>query len=97
MNEKRMKDALENIARRGIPENTHLWPRISAQLERKSPMNLFRTRPLVALLIALFILLALSGVAYAIGKSLGYIPGVGIVDQSAPIRILACFIAAPKS
>ncbi|MBK7453648.1 MAG: PD40 domain-containing protein [Anaerolineales bacterium] len=89
MNDNRMKDALENIARRGVPENTNLMPRIAAQLERKSPMTILRARPLVAVLIALLILLALSGVAYAIGRSLGYIPGIGIIDQSTPIRVLA--------
>ncbi len=88
MKNDRMKDALGNIARRGVPENTNLMPRITVQLERKSPMTILRTRPLVAMLIALFILLALSGVAYAIGRSLGYIPGIGIVDQSTPIRVL---------
>ncbi len=88
MNDKRMKDALETLARRGVSENTNLMPRIAAQLERKSPMTIFRARPFVAMLIALIILLALSGVAYAIGRSLGYIPGIGLVDQSAPIRVL---------
>ena len=76
MKNDRMKNALENIARRGIPENTNLMPRIAAQLERKSPMTTLRSRPFVAILIAIFILLTLSGVAYAIGRSLGYIPGV---------------------
>jgi hypothetical protein len=89
MNDKRMKKALENIARRGVPENTNLMPRIAAQLERKSPMTTLRTRPFAVVLIALFILLTLSGVAYALGKALGYIPGVGIVDQSSPLRVLA--------
>ena len=89
MNDKRMKDALEAITRRGVPENINLMPRIAAQLERKSPMTILRTRPVVAMLIALLILLTLSGVAYAIGRSLGYIPGIGIVDQSTPIRMLA--------
>ena len=89
MKNDRMKNALENIARRGIPENTNLMPRIVAQLERKSPMTTLRSRPFVAILIAIFILLTLSGVAYAIGRSLGYIPGVGIVDQSTPLRMLA--------
>lgn len=89
MNEKRMKDALENIARRGIPENTNLWPSISARLERKPLMMTLRTRPFVAIVIALLILLALSGVVYALGRALGYIPGIGLVDQSAPIRVLA--------
>lgn len=89
MKNDRMKTALENIARRGVPEMTNLMPQIAAQLKRKSPMTTLRTRPFVAVLIALFILLTLSGVAYALGKALGYIPGVGIVDQSVPLRVLA--------
>lgn len=88
MNDRRMKEALEAIARRGVPENTNLMPRIAAQLERRSPMTTLRTRPLVAILVALLILLALSGVAYAIGRSLGYIPGVGLIEQGGGIRVL---------
>lgn len=57
--------------------------------ERRSFMTLLRTRPLLAVLVALLILLALSGVAYALSRSLGYIPGLGVVDQSAPLRVLA--------
>jgi hypothetical protein len=52
-------------------------------------MMTLRTRPILALLIAFLILFALSGVVYALGRALGYIPGVGVVDQSAPIRALA--------
>ncbi|MBI3738634.1 MAG: hypothetical protein HY258_06280, partial [Chloroflexi bacterium] len=88
MNEKRMKDALDNIARRGVPENVNLMPGIAARLERRTLMMALRTRPLVAILIALLILLALSGVAYAIGKSLGYLPGFGLIEQGTPIRVL---------
>jgi hypothetical protein len=89
MKDHRMKQTLEGIARRGIPENTNVWPALSARLERKSPMSTLRTRPFVAVLLALIILLTLSGVAYAIGRSLGYIPGLGIVDQGLPLRVLA--------
>lgn len=88
MNDKRMKDALEAIARHSVPENTNLWPELSAKLERKSLMTTLRTRPIVALLIALLILLALSGVVYAIGRSLGYLPGFGLIEQGTPIRVL---------
>ena len=56
---------------------------------RMSIMDRIRTRPLVAVLIALIVLLVVSGAAYAIGKATGYIPGLGIVDQSIPLRILA--------
>ncbi len=57
--------------------------------ERTSFVTLLRTRPLMAVLIALLILLALTGVAYAIGKSLGYIPGIGLVNNTSGIRMLA--------
>ena len=88
MNDNRMKDALENIARRGVPENTNLWPNISARLERKSPMKNLRSRPIVAILIVLLILLALSGVAYALGRAFGFIPGIGMVEQTSELRAL---------
>ncbi len=89
MSDRHMKDALESIARRGVSENTNLWPDISARLlKRKSFMQTLRARPLVAALITLLILLALSGVVYALGRSLGYIPGIGMVDQSSPIRVV---------
>ena len=35
MNDNRMKDALENIARRGVPENINLWPNISARTRKE--------------------------------------------------------------
>jgi hypothetical protein len=90
MNDTRMKDALEEIARQSVPESTNLWPRIAAQLdERKSPMMTFRTRPFVALLIALLFLVALSGVAYALGRAFGYFPGLGLVEQDAQFHVLS--------
>ena len=52
-------------------------------------MQTLRARPALALFILLLALALLTGVAYAIGNALGYIPGVGIIDQSAPIRVLA--------
>ena len=86
----RMKDALENIARRGVPENTNLWLRIESRLNtRSSFMQTLRARPGMVIVIVLLALSLLTGVAYAIGKSLGYIPGIGVVDQSVPIRVLA--------
>ncbi len=90
MRDNRMKDALENIARRRVPENTNLWPNISAQLgERKSIMQTIRTRPLLMVIIIILALLLLTGVVYAVGTATGYIPGVGFVNPSAPIRVLA--------
>jgi len=70
-------------------KTSRLSPRLAAKFENKSFMTTLRTRPLVAIVLALLILLALTGVAYAIGKSLGYIPGIGLVNQDVPIRVLA--------
>ena len=72
-----------------LSHHADLWPNVSARLERKSPMMTLRTRPVAAVLIALLILFCLSGVVYALGRAFGYIPGIGIVDQSVPIRVLA--------
>ena len=52
-------------------------------------MQTLRARPALALIVILLALSLLTGVVYAIGKSLGYIPGVGIIDLSAPLRVLA--------
>jgi hypothetical protein len=89
MKHNRMKDELENIAQQSIPGDTNLWPKISAKIERNSSTMFSRFRPLTAALMAVLVLLLLSGVAYAIGRTLGYIPGVGMVDNSAGVRMLA--------
>ena len=89
MNNKRIKRTLENIAQRGIPGDTNLWPEISAQLERKPLMTLYRTRPLLAVFIAVLGLLVISGAGYALSRALGYVPGVGLVENTTGIRILA--------
>lgn len=88
MKENRMRDALETIASRAVPEDINLMPSIAARLERKSWLQIFRLRPALAVLIVLLTLILLSGVAYAIGRVTGYIPGVGLVDQSIPLRML---------
>ena len=51
-------------------------------------MQTLRARPALAIILAFIALLLLTGVTYAIGRSLGYIPGVGIIDQHSSIRIL---------
>jgi hypothetical protein len=89
MKENRMKEVLQSIAQRNVPEDTNIWPQIAANVERKNFMRTVRARPALALLLVLLALALLSSVAYAIGKATGYIPGVGIVDQSVPLRILA--------
>jgi hypothetical protein len=90
MKDNRMKDALENIAHHGVSENTNLWLRIESRLDKRSSfMQNLRTRPVLVVIIVLLALSLLTGVVYAIGNLMGYIPGVGIVEQSTPLRILA--------
>jgi hypothetical protein len=56
---------------------------------RRTFMQTLRAKPALMILFVLLALALLSGAAYAIGRSLGYIPGVGIIEQGAPIRVLA--------
>lgn len=53
-------------------------------------------RPLSAILIAMLGLLLMTGAVYALGRSLGYIPGAGLVDNSSGIRMLAEPIAVTR-
>jgi hypothetical protein len=89
MKHNRPFDVLDDTARDYIPDNTDLVPQVAARLKGISPMMTLRTRPLVAFLIAVLILLALSGAAYALGRALGYFPGLGLVPQDAQFRVLS--------
>ena len=48
--------------------------------QRRSFMQTLRAKPVLMILFVLLALALLSGAAYAIGRSLGYIPGVGMVE-----------------
>lgn len=88
MNRKSHRDILDSAAADALSREPNLWPAISVRLERRTLMTTLRARLLAALMIVLFILLILAGAAYALGRALGYIPGVGFVEQGAPIRVL---------
>jgi hypothetical protein len=79
---------LDDTASNHVPNTLDLMPNIAARLERKPLMMTLRARPVFMILLVFLALALLSGVAYALGKVLGYVPGVGIVDQSVPVRIL---------
>jgi hypothetical protein len=83
------RDLLDAAARPHIPDDLDLRPRIAARLEHRTMLQTLRIRPAVAILAALLSLAVLSGAAYAIGRSLGYIPGIGLVEPSAGLRVLA--------
>jgi hypothetical protein len=82
------RNILNNVARQHVPDEISLFPRIATQLERKPFMQTLHARPAISIIILIFVLSLLSGVVYAVGHSLGYIPGVGIVEQDTPIRML---------
>lgn len=88
MNRKSYRDILDSAAADALSYDTNLWPAISARLERRTLMMTLRTRPILLILAILFALTLLTGVAYAIGRLTGFIPGIGFVETSA-LRVLA--------
>jgi hypothetical protein len=95
MRERRVKNALEAIANYDVPQTINLWPRIAARLEgRKTFMQTLRARPLVAILVAILALILLSGMAYAIGRLSGFIPGFGFTSDATPAYTLKETVSA---
>ena len=89
MNPKTYAEILDGVAARHVPVDFDVRPQVIAHLERKSLMKTLRARPVLMLVLVVLALLMLSGVAYAVGNLLGYIPGLGLVERGAPIRVLA--------
>ncbi len=66
MNDESIRKSLETIARNNIPEDTDLWPRLAARLERKEALSMnLKWRLIWTILLVLLGLFALTGVAYA--------------------------------
>ncbi len=95
MNRRSYREVLDSVAADALSRETHLWSGIVTRLERKTWMTTLRTRPVLAFLLILFALTLLSGVAYAIGRLTGFIPGIGFVETSA-LRILAEPVAVTR-
>ena len=83
------QNILDAVARPHVPDQVDLFPNIAAQLEKKAYLRLNYARPLLVIFMVLLALSVITGVVYAVGKSLGYIPGVGIIDQTVPLRGLS--------
>jgi len=83
------REYLDAAARTHVSDNLNLYPRIAAQLERVTFTGTLRARPVLMVFSILCALTLVTGVAYAVGRSIGYFPGVGIVEQSDGIYILA--------
>jgi hypothetical protein len=96
MNKKSYKDILDSAVTDSLSRNSDLWPKLSAQIERNSPMMTPRTRPFAAVLITILALLVVSSATYALGRTLGYLPGIGLVDNSSGLRELAEPVAVTR-
>ncbi len=88
MNNRTYFEVLDDTAADTISDQIDLMPRISARLERKSLMTTMRARPVASIVFVLLALLILTTVVYALGRLLGYVPGIGLIDQSVPVRVL---------
>ncbi|MGE5249305.1 MAG: hypothetical protein ACM3QS_03740 [Bacteroidota bacterium] len=88
MNPRDPAHILDAVASDHVRADVDLLPHIMARFQRKTFLQTLRARPALALLIAVLSLLLLSGVVYAIGRSLGYLPGVGLLEDTQSVRIL---------
>ena len=65
------------------------WIACTKQSNKKRPLRLtLRTNPAALILLVLLGLAMTTGAVFALGKFLGYIPGVGFVDQNSSFFVL---------
>lgn len=93
---KNSRELLDTAARMRVPDTINLYPRLAAQFERKTFMQTLRTKPALLLLTVLLSLAILTGATYAAGRILGYIPSLGIVEETASLRTLARPVSATR-
>lgn len=97
MNTNETSRILDAVAADFIPADVNLLPQITARFERKTFIQTLRARPALLIMLVLLTLGLLTGVAYAVGRSLGYIPGVGLVEQEGGVRVLSEPVSAGKN
>ena len=100
MSERRLHAILQGIANEGVPpEKVDLWPRVRKELKRmrpahRKPMSRLKTRvalPVFIIVVVVTLSLILVGPDRALASLrglLGYIPGIGLVDESGGLRVL---------
>lgn len=94
MNRKDPARVLDEISQEHVRQGLHLLPGVLKQIEQGTPkimkpVNKVRFALLLLALVLMFTFFALPGVVSALQKLLGYVPGVGVIDQSIPLRVLA--------
>jgi hypothetical protein len=89
MKDESLRKSLQAIARRGIPENINLWPHLADILEKTDAVPMRPKWKLAwTIIIVILGLSIVTGVAYAVGRITGYLPGIGFV-QTSSLRVLA--------
>jgi len=81
---KTYQQILDDAVRSSVPENVDLSKRVRDQISWKPAPRprLGLAQPAVLILLVLGVLSLVTGVVYAVGRSLGYIPGVGFVETT---------------
>jgi hypothetical protein len=103
MNTEDTSRVLNAVAQDYVPAEINLLPRILSSLEQKNDARRRSNRSSLALIILVVLLalvmatISIPAVAEALQHLFGFIPGVGLVDQSAPIRVLAEPVVANRS
>jgi len=105
MNLKDPARVLDDISNEQLPPDLDLLPGILAKIQQGNPTTMkpatkWRLAALLLALVLLVTFISLPAVATAAATALknliGYIPGVGTVDQAAPLRVLANPVTATR-
>lgn len=83
---------LHELSDERVPQDLNLLPRIRAQIEtthRAARKSAIRAAALLVAVVLLSVLFTRPAVVSALKEMFGFIPGVGRIDQSAPLRVLA--------
>ena len=95
------RELLDDVARDRIPDNLDLLPRIAAHYEKQKgssmkPQFKFALAVLLVLAVLAVISFTVPPVATAMRHVLGYVPGLGLVEQGEPLRVLAEPVSADR-
>ncbi len=88
MAKKTRREVLDSIAALRVSHGLNLFPHVAERLYRRSLMQTLRTRPILVIALLVVIALLLNGVAYAIDRFVGYIPGFGFTSGSQAVLVL---------
>jgi hypothetical protein len=101
MNSKDTSRVLQAIAREAVPQDLDLLPGILKRIDREyrstmKPSSRLTTAAVLFLVVLAVILASVPGAVNAMKRLFGYIPGVGVVEQGAPMRVLAAPVTVTR-